>query len=312
METKICPGCGIEKAFSEYYKNNTKKNKIRTECKACTLIKSREYDANHREKRNLAGKKYRDENKEKIILTRKKYNDENKEKLALINKKYREENKEKVALINKKYREENNEKIALIQKKFRDENKEKLSLSHKKYYEANKEKMTLTHKNYYEENKEELKIKRKEFYDNNFIEILLKNRERKVNNVYVKLHDNLYHLIYNHYKIPSDGLLWYYLGCTCKFLVKWFEYLNCDYSTNEYELDHIKPRCAFNLKNNIEERYICHNWTNLRLITPYENNKKGSKVDNELIQFYLVIADVFIEENKDHIIFYEFLYEWQD
>ena len=149
-------------------------------------------------------------------------------------------------------------------------------------------------------------------YYNKHTEIINRKHKEKIDNdVYYKLKLNLIRMVYTVYNIPNDNLLWYYIGSTDKFLLKWFEYLNCDYSTKEYELDHIKPRSAFNFAN-IDERYLAHNWTNLRLIAPYENKEKAFKVDKELIRFYLVISELFLKENKDHVIFYEFLYEWKD
>lgn len=192
MESKICPGCGIEKLFSEYYRDNSRKNKINGYCKECRRKQAKNYDDN------------------------------------------------------------NNKKV-----------------------------------------------------------INMKKRERRKINIYYKLYSNLNKLIYEKYKIKRDGLLWYYIGCSPKFLVKYFEYLGCDYLMKEYVIDHIRPRCVFNF-DNIEERYLCHNWKNLRLISNIENISKRNKIDSELIQFYLVIADVFLEDNKNHIIFYEFLYDWID
>ena len=60
------------------------------------------------------------------------------------------------------------------------------------------------------------------------------------------------------------------------------------------------------------DRYICHNWKNLRLISPSENRIKNSRVDKALIYLFSVLADVFLEGNKDHIIMNLTLYDWVD
>ena len=68
---KNCSKCGIEKEYSEFYRDKNKKDGFRSQCKSCI-------------------KKYNQENKEDI----KKYREENKEKRKEYNKKYNQENKE--------------------------------------------------------------------------------------------------------------------------------------------------------------------------------------------------------------------------
>jgi len=165
---KNCSTCKIEKELSEFIKDNTKKDGLKTQCKSCT-------------------KQWRENNKD--------YYKEWKEKNKDYYKEWRENNKEK----NKKKTENNKEK----NKKKRENNKEKIKEYRKEYYQNNKEKL----KEYYKNNKEKIKINGKEYYQNNKNKINDNKNEyqknkRKVNPLF-KLSTNIRILITNMIKVKG-------------------------------------------------------------------------------------------------------------
>jgi len=249
---KNCSKCGIEKEYSEFYRDKNKKDGFRSQCKSCI----KKY--NQENKEDI--KKYREENKEKRKEYNKKYNQENKEKISLRDKKYREENKEKIDLRMKKYYQKNKEE----RKKYYQENKEKA----KKYREENKEK----HKKYYQENKEEAKkyIKNRRKTDPAF-RILgnLRSRMRKaVKATEAKKCDNTMDLI----------------GCSPTYLrehieKQFLEGMSLDnYGFYGWHIDHIIPCDFFDMMSE-EEQKACFHFTNLQPLWAKDNLKKSNNLD---------------------------------
>ena len=96
-----------------------------------------------------------------------------------------------------------------------------------------------------------------------------------------------------------------------KIFTKWFAFFGCAYLQSGLAIDHIKPKSSYNFDNRLE-RYLCYNWKILRIISSNENVSKSAKIDEELINFYLIIAEVFLEDNKEHIIMNATIYDWVD
>ena len=86
---KVCNTCKEEKPRTEFTKDRTKKEGLRSQCKAC-------------------GKQYRQENREKISESNKQYRQENSDYF----KQYRQENREKISDYIKQYYQENKERYA--------------------------------------------------------------------------------------------------------------------------------------------------------------------------------------------------------
>lgn len=79
-----------------------------------------------------------------------------------------------------------------------------------------------------------------------------------------------------------------YLGCTIEFLKQWFEYLMKDTNMSwdnysDWQIDHVKPCKAFNLTDE-DEIKECFSWKNLQPLPKLENIKKCAKIIPELIE----------------------------
>ena len=196
---------------------------------------------------------------------------------------------------------------SLQKKTYTEINKEKLKLSWKIYNETHKAEIKL----YAETHKIEKALQCKKYNKDHKDEIALRKKNRKNTDPYDKLHANLRRHIDYSFGSSKDDLLCNYIGCTMKFLTRWFAFLGCDYLIGGLVIDHIKPKASFNFDNR-PERYLCYNWKNMRLISSKENRVKYTKIDEELINFYLIIAEVFLEDNKEHIIMNATIYDWVD
>jgi hypothetical protein len=89
MPTKRCSKCGTTKEHDCFYKRSDKPHLIQSHCIACLLIKRKEFDNTHSDKRKARDRKYRLANLEKRKQYLKTYHQENKEKTRLFfNTKY--------------------------------------------------------------------------------------------------------------------------------------------------------------------------------------------------------------------------------
>ena len=93
-----------------------------------------------------------------------------------------------------------------------------------------------------------------------------------------------------------------YVGCSISFLIKWFEFLFDENMTLEnhgkyWHIDHIIPCSHFDLENQ-DSIHKCYNWTNLRPCKAIENLYKGDKIDEELIEDYEILKDLFLTNNR--------------
>lgn len=64
--TRTCSKCGETKPLDEFYDRKDSKDEKRTDCKKCTIKRSREYYQTHRKERSEKGKEYRQKNLDKI------------------------------------------------------------------------------------------------------------------------------------------------------------------------------------------------------------------------------------------------------
>jgi len=68
---KTCSKCKIEKEESEFYKQKSRRNCLRSECKECMLNESKKYNKNNKEKRNEYRKEWRKNNKDNSSVRQK-------------------------------------------------------------------------------------------------------------------------------------------------------------------------------------------------------------------------------------------------
>ena len=113
-QKKICSKCKIEKPFSDFYKDKSKKHGLSSWCKQCVQVKYE--DPVEREKQRISKKNWAKNNPEKVA-------------------RYKEKTKEQ----GKKYRELNKESIKTSQHNWYEKNKERISILRKENYQLNKE-----------------------------------------------------------------------------------------------------------------------------------------------------------------------------
>ena len=83
---KKCSKCKKEKELTEFYKDKSKKDGLKSWCKECHLEDSRKRESRYNETR----KKYREEHREESREKKKKYYKKNKEHILESNRKWRQ------------------------------------------------------------------------------------------------------------------------------------------------------------------------------------------------------------------------------
>jgi hypothetical protein len=127
MGNKICCTCKIKKPIDLFNKNKSRKDGYNPSCRECSLLSSKKWVNDNREKNNEHKKKYRDkdENKEIAKVYKKEYSENNKQIIKEKSKFYYENNKEKYLEYTKEYRKNNLDKVKNNINKWKKENKEK-------------------------------------------------------------------------------------------------------------------------------------------------------------------------------------------
>ena len=119
----ICSKCKIEKPFSDFYKDKTKKNGLRSQCIQCIKVKYE--DPVENKKRAKRCKNWRENNPEKVT----RYNDKTKEH----RKEYRELNRDSIKTRQQEWYEKNKERILFLRKENYYLNTEEIKKRHKAY-----------------------------------------------------------------------------------------------------------------------------------------------------------------------------------
>jgi hypothetical protein len=112
---KNCNKCKESKDLSEFHKQKSTKDGLRSQCKKCRKGINKKYNEDNKEEIALYYKKYYEDNKDKF----QQYREDNKEELALYQKKYYEANKDELAIKAKEYQENNRGTINAITSKYR-------------------------------------------------------------------------------------------------------------------------------------------------------------------------------------------------
>ena len=119
---KRCIKCKNVKLLSDFYKHTTNKNGLRNECKECTKIRVKKYNATHRKSIKETKKEYRINHLKKIKAADKQYYIENKEQIKAYKKTWYLKNSERIKYKLKKYYIENQEEILAIRRKYQSDN----------------------------------------------------------------------------------------------------------------------------------------------------------------------------------------------
>jgi hypothetical protein len=123
---KICSKCQEKKLFSEFHKDSSKLDGLRTTCKICKSISDKNYKTNNLEICKTKDAKYYLKNKEKIDKQSKKYYEENKERLMILQKEYNKTREDFIVSWRKDYYDSKKNTTEYI-------------LAYRAYYEANKD-----------------------------------------------------------------------------------------------------------------------------------------------------------------------------
>ena len=245
---KICRVCGETKPLSEFNMNGSV---YRTECKECKKkYAHQQYKANIDDIKERH-KQYRQEHAEDY----KAWREANKDYLKEQNQKWYLENKDRVA----EYREANKEHIAEVAKEYREKNKDRLKEMRTEYYAKNPH----YHRDY--------------------------DKQRKAKDPLYKFKKQIRNAIrfsFTRRRFDKSGHTAEIVGCDIDTLV---EYLLETYRQNYgvewngrdiVHIDHIIPLATAKTEDEILE--LCH-YTNLQLLTPEDNMKKGDKEGWEII-----------------------------
>lgn len=268
METKVCGKCNEEKMVTEYYKVNSKSDRLRSICKTCHSIQSKTNNEKNSVRRKELSKiwcqKNRDKRRKQQIIRYKN----NPEKHRLSYKKWKEKNPN----YRKDYKEKNREFLKEKSKEYREKNKEKLRALSKEHYIRNKENRLKQIKEY----------RKKTDYI----------KTRKKNNPTFRLKSNIRNLIrmaiiYNGHRKNSKSVE--ILGCSYEYFRKyiesqWESWMNWDnygkYNGKEsygWDLDHKLPISSASTE---EEILKLSHYTNFQPLCSYKNrNLKRDLMD---------------------------------
>ncbi len=259
--TKLCTKCKIEKLFSDFNKDNSRKDKLQLHCKQCVC----EWRIKNKEAISASRRDYYEKNKEALSLKSKQHYEVNKIKILEKAKDYRENNRDKCLEYSKEYyilnkdsfkdyRENNRDKIKSRMKKYREDNRDALSKYNSEYREENKEYLTKVSREYYEINKIKCKSRLNNYRKTNpdkFLALNAKRRACKLNATPVWLTTEDFNEIEELY--------------VCARMFKL-------YTGEEYHVDHIIP---------LQGKTVCglHVPWNLQVIPAKENLCKSNKIE---------------------------------
>jgi hypothetical protein len=279
METKICTKCKVEKAITEYQKNPSKKEGIRSQCKECVSVRRKLYYQNKKESIIEITRQYYEANKIKCLNRNKEWREKNRETILQKKKEWREKNSEKIKLSRKiwylnnkdhhkekrkKYRKENLEKIKEYQKEYQKEYR-------KKYYEDNKEYFIKKQRDYIAKNKDMINEKRRAY----------QKQKRKTDPIY-----NLARIVRGRIGMALKNSNIYKNQRTNEYLgisfPKYKLYLESKFlkgmswdNQGEWHIDHIIP---LGTATNEEELKALFHYSNTQPMWATENLKKGAKI----------------------------------
>jgi hypothetical protein len=118
--TKVCSKCGKSFLTTDFYKDKSKRDGFRPDCKACTLL------AADPERRAENSKKWRINNPDKMAKSQKEYYERNPKHKKLFNAKYYLSHKEQHSIRHKKWCENNKKRLRELQSSWCKNNKHKV------------------------------------------------------------------------------------------------------------------------------------------------------------------------------------------
>jgi len=282
---KICNKCKKNKNIIEFYKDKSKKDGYRNQCKNCESNLKASYHTNN-DNNNPINEKIC--NKCNILKTIENFSKDKYKKNGYCGNckncesKRKNKNNPNNTNINENTNENTNEKVCNkcnVLKNLKDYHKDK---SKKDGYRGQCKKCELENKKiYYQENKD----KRHEYEKNKY------NSDEEVR--IKKLLRTRFILGLKNKSSEKTKSILEITGCDLDFFKKWIEYQYKLITNNEtidwedfkqnYHMDHLMPCSSFNLTD-IEEQKKCFHWKNIQILTKENNLKKSNTIiSQELI-----------------------------
>ncbi len=139
MKSKKCIKCNQLKPLSEFVKAKQLKSGVTGKCKECmkACAKDRYHNGGGKDGSILATRKYRENNKDKCAAYERAYRENNKEAKAKWSKEYLAKNKDDIYAKRAKYREDNKEKVREQVRRSKSKNKEGVAEYTRLYRENN-------------------------------------------------------------------------------------------------------------------------------------------------------------------------------
>ena len=160
MTTKTCTKCKIEKTLDQFSLAKNYKDGVKSECKECVRLRSKEYTAANKAKVREKNRKwweahpnykkewYEKDRPRQLEMRKQNYRD-NKERYAELGRKRQIEHKEELSIYIKDYYQKNKEKIRAKSKEWMEKNKDKHKEYQKIYQCARREKKRKLDSGYY-------------------------------------------------------------------------------------------------------------------------------------------------------------------
>ncbi len=131
MPTKVCTKCSLDLPFSEYYKDRSKEDGFRPDCKACHKKVDRKWRQANPEQVRESNHKWRQANPEQVRKLRRESNRrayaKNPELIKSRNRQWAESNREYFKEYLKEYRHKNPEKVKALGLQWRQRNPGKVN-----------------------------------------------------------------------------------------------------------------------------------------------------------------------------------------
>lgn len=245
MKAKICIKCNTEKDISLFDKRKDSPSGVRSDCKECRAIYSKNYRLN------------------------------NFEKIKNGKQNYHQNNKEAISKRNKEYRMLNAEKIKVHRTEYYKNNKKEILEKRKTSYLSNKDVVIMRSNIWYKNNKQQCLVTRsknnKKRYDSDYTYRLKKNMRSRVNLA-----------LKGQNKGGSTESL---VGCSTEYLKSYLESKFVEgmgwENRSKWHIDHIRPCSSFDLSDP-EQQKLCFHYTNLQPLWAKDNLKKSNKLNFKL------------------------------
>lgn len=108
---QTCCTCGVEKALSEFHKDNSRVNGISPRCKSCKRVSDSKYRIAHKDDIRKSNTVYYAKNSEAIKQNSKSWYENNKDRCRVVKAEWYQRNKDAVAEYKKVYNKENAERV---------------------------------------------------------------------------------------------------------------------------------------------------------------------------------------------------------